>query len=262
MAIKLISGRTDFNRKILVIGCSNLRHNIDFDKVRDSIKAGIDFLIFSGSENSTYLKFLVDENETSAYTDIVLYVPYHILQENSFLVKNDYNYRELGCFKYSIDIIKRSPEFFFYDWSDYYNLISLHRAPEPPEKRILHTDKYMDSLEVNETTYRYCTEKFVYNKHIIVVPDYLPKDTKYIRSLCGENQHLFILFTPLPDIKENRALTDKISGMKKNFRPVNMLNEPFLMDSIFFYDQWYHLNHCGKEIESNNMIKSLKKVFN
>src|SRR5258708_5890714 len=166
MAIKLISGRTDFNRKILVIGCSNLRHNIDFDKVRDSIKAGIDFLIFSGSENSTYLKFLVDENETSAYTDIVLYVPYHILQENSFLVKNDYNYRELGCFKYSIDIIKK------------------------------------------------------------------------------------------------RGQNNKIYGRKKNFRRVNMRNEPFLMDSIFFYDQWYHLNHCGKEIESNNMIKSLKKVFN
>ncbi len=262
-SVKLISAERRHSKKVVVIGCSNLQHNIDFKKVQKEANADVDFLYFSGSENSSFLQFLNDQNLTKNYDEIILYVPYNILVRSTFVNESRYHFLCVGCYAYSKNVIIHNPKLIFFNWNSYYDSISKYRTPFLPRDYIAHTDRdrVMDSLNTHSTTYSNCNEKFEIEKHIIKDVVYTADDLKFVNSLRSEKQKIFILFTPIPDIAENRVSLKGLVKIKSTFKSITMLNDPFLMDSTLFYDQWYHLNLCGQQQETANMISKINKLL-
>jgi hypothetical protein len=243
--------------KILVIGCSNLQHNIDKTKVQQSIK-NVDFIGFSGSQNSSFLTYLIDHHMTEAYKYIILYVPYHLFQKCSFIAENYNAYKEYGSYDYALDIIKHDPTFLFYNWTKLFDSIKRYRMPTTNTSFVAYGDKYIDSLNSGNNMYTNCNAPFIRNKHIIETPSISDEDVKFVQSLALKGQKVFILFTPIPNLKENiRTLEMKMSCINKL---PNRLNDPVVLDSSYFYDQWYHVNKCGQLIETQKMIAILSKL--
>ncbi len=250
------------SKNILVIGCSNLQHNIQFTTVQDSIKDGVDFLYFPGTENASFLQYLSDGQYFSKYKKIILYVPYHLLQKVDFLSDGVMNYKEIGNYNYTINLIKHHPLLFFYDWNKYYQSISLHRSKSTNGSFIVSTDNYLDSILNNTaSTFRNCNEKFIANKQIIIIPEYTHADLHFLKNIFQPNQQIFICYTPIPNVSENVASINKSkSHIVNTFQSIHQLNEPKILDSTLFFEQWYHLNYCGQQIETQQFIKYIRAV--
>jgi hypothetical protein len=260
-AVKFIK-ENETQKDILVIGCSNLQHNIDFKKVQDSLKRNIDFLYFSGSQNSTFLKYLSDNGYLIGYKTIIFYLPYSLLKENTFI--DDvaiFHYEKYASYSYTTNLIKNRPILLFYNWNKYYSSIKNNRKVEPFVNYVVDVDSYVDSITKPLTTFRNCNEVFKHASHIVTFPNFEKNDEIFLKKIVNFNQKLFILFTPLPNIEENKPLTGTVKyNLQKSFNDISWLNEPNLMDSSLFFDQWYHLNYCGREIETEKMIKGLTKI--
>jgi len=99
---------------------------------------------------------------------------------------------------------------------------------------------------------------FIHAKHIIEIPQYSYEDAAFVRSLAFKGQKVYILFTPIPNIQENLEALSK--GSRAIKRLPDRLNQPVVMDSSYFYDQWYHLNKCGQIIETQKMIAVLSSL--
>ena len=257
-AIKLINPNNNNLKHTLVIGCSNLQHNIKFDSVQNNLDFDVDFLYFTASPNSTFLQFLVDEGYTKGYQQIVLYLPYVMFKKSYFPKVSIGGLRYFSGYSYTRSAILHAPYYLFYNWDDYFDSVRSYRpGPESDHSFILHTDAVIDSLGQNSTSYSNCDLKFVKEKHIGTRFHYDADDVGFINSLKRGNQKITIILTPLEDIKENRSLLEESNIMKAGFK--NIINQPCTLDSSLFFDQWLHLNACGRKIETQNMIDLLKR---
>lgn len=53
---------------------------------------------------------------------------------------------------------------------------------------------------------------------------------------------------------------EKINFMSTNYEFINKY-EATVYDSIYWYDQWYHLNRCGAEKNTSLLIDELNNVI-
>ena len=241
------------------LGCSNLQHNIEFDSVQKNLNFDVDFIYFSASQNSTFLKFLADEGAFDGYKQLVLYLPFQFFKKNVFLKNSEFGFRYYACYDYAANVIKNCPSSLFYDWDGYYDSIHMFRpVNENYSDFLVYKDALMDSLSQNNTSYRNCTEKFIHQKHIHNPMSYIPDDVRFINSLKKGNQKIAIIIGPIPNITEHYDGIKKTNIMKAGFP--NIINPPYVMDSSLFYEQWLHLNDCGRKVETNNMINYLRKI--
>ena len=259
--LKFINPQQNKSKEILVIGCSNLQHNINYQAVQEGLNKDVDFMYFSGSQNSSFLEFMFDEGIPSDYETIILYAPYHLLKKEKFINKSNYHFKEVACFRYTLSNLKHNPFNLFYDWEAYYDSIRTNRF-EPINLENDFTagnDPYIDSLNQVGSIYNACSLPFNHQRHIIEFPKYNATDARFIRYLSLVKNNIYILFSPIPNIEENMNNLTNSDLLKAGFQ--HLLNQPYQMDSSYFYDQWYHLNKCGKEIETKNMISVLKSNF-
>jgi len=250
----------------LIIGCSNLQHNIDFDRVKNSFAGGIDFLYFVGAENSTFLQFLSDHNYFNGYANVILYVPYHILKKSICFNEVGYHFQGGACFNYAKTLIRRTPSLFFYDWNDYYNSINEYRPislianqPDASSAYEIISDPYIDSLISQQTEFRRCSRAFIHDKHVIAIPHYNASDLQFLRSNFKKSQKIYLVFTPIPNIAENQIqVSTHSNNITQTFDGLTLINKPFVADSSLFFNQWYHLNYCGRQIETISFIENLR----
>jgi hypothetical protein len=87
------------------------------------------------------------------------------------------------------------------------------------------------------------------------LPEYTEEDVAFVNSLASAGQHLHLVFPPLPNVREFRS--SSLADVPAVFRSVNQLNKPKLLDSTFFFDQWYHLDYCGREIETAAFMRAM-----
>ncbi len=260
-SVKLIKSNYATKNKILVIGCSNLQHNIDCRWVQDSLKGSIDFLYFAGSQNSTFLNYLVEKAYTREYSTIVLYAPYHLLKKSNFPTSHISNSINYGSYTFAIDLIMNNPFSFFYDWKSLATSITNNRdKPSMNQHFFVNDDYYIDSLSKYNTNYRDCISKFNRVMHLIEIPTYSQEDAEYISNIQQESQKLYVVFPPIPNIDIHTFSINKFKREYKSYFK-NTLNEPSTWDSTIFYDQWYHMNSCGREQETNRMIGYLVKII-
>ena len=243
------------SEKIAIIGCSNLDHNIDFTQLRDSINAQIDFYVFNGSAPFNYLKFLFDNKyiDTSDYNRVVLYLP-NTLYDGSRTFQHRWGFYEIfASQEYIIYLIRSYPEFLLRE-SWLFNFFDVFK-----KRKILISDscvlsisskarsEYIDSLIKNSTDYLFLNKTFDKSKFVEEWSPDLVNQWKF-----GTN--VYILLPPLADIRENEEMSFE------NKRNNNILSgdNSFFYDSTFFFDQWYHLNNFGRQLETSKLIEGLK----
>ncbi len=259
-SVKLIKSKGNNSNKILIIGCSNLQHNIDFKLVQNSVKTDVDFLYFAGSQNSTFLRYLVKQGYTKNYKAIVLYAPYHILKKTKFATAHVSNYINYGSYTYAKDLISNNPFSFFYDWKMLADSIKSNRPKcSMSEKFVTFQDDYMDSISNEVAQYKDCLKMFNRDKHVIDIPTYSKEDIYFLNSIKQDGQKLYIAFPPIPNIDVNIKGLERFKKSTKSYFE-NTLNEPVVLDSMIFFDQWYHMNACGRDEESIRMINYLIKL--
>lgn len=257
-AVKKISADSRKSKHFLVIGCSNVQHNIECKTVQDSLMEGVDFLYFEGSQNSTFLQFLMESDLTRGYKKVILYAPYHVIKKNTLpnMVKATYHF--FGSFDYVLCNLALHPLTVFYNWNTFCDSIATYRTPHARGYNVINKDLLMDSLNQMNTAYFNCTAKFIHDKHIVYLPQYQKEDVTLVKGLAKGKQEVFLLFPPLPNISEN--ITSLAASNVGRIGFDNILNKPHVVDSSLFYDQWYHLNKCGSRIETKKMIQILRTL--
>ena len=274
---------TNVANKTLIIGCSNLQHNIDKKAVQQCFN-NIDFLYFSGNMNSSFLEYLVQKGYTKSYKNVILYLPYHLFAKSLVLTKDRYSLEVYFSFDYVWNFINQNSFYFFLDnWAESEYLIYRQRydtghilstffywlkweisAIKQPslslskKNFVINYDNYVEGINKENTSYTKCNEPFIHQNHITTIPAYTERDINFVSSLKLKNQNVLILFTPIPNIKEN---TTSLNNQEKSIQKLpNCLSKPIIMDSTFFYNQWYHLNKCGQEIETKRIINVLRSL--
>lgn len=248
-SIKLLEG-DESQKKTLIIGCSNLQYNID-KKIFQDQHPHTSFLLFSGNHNSSMFNFLAYEKLLDNYDQIIFYIPYHLFRKNNLMSIDNYHFRKTGCFNYALSVILNDPSYVYYDWKSYNDSISANRSNLSNQINYLaDADHRVDSVVANVLAYKECNFPFVREKHIIYFPKLDQNDFDFFRKLMLGKQYK-IIFSPVPNIAENSTAIEQKGNTYMRLQ--NTIGSPFCMDSSLFYNQWYHLNQCGRIIETKRL---------
>lgn len=250
------------NERIAVITCSNGEFNLEFSEIRDSLKYPVDFYKFSGSTHFNFIDYLI-QNKTvdlSMYNKVILYLPY-IVYEESTTFQHRWGFYEITASRdYISYLIKENPfllltETWFYNYIDYKNTTKNFKIDKSSQKILTTTFKnrtdVVDSLIANKTSYFYNNQPFNRKRYINEnEPDLINK------VQLNEEMDWYVFLPPMPNIKEN---------LKFQFNPegnIKILNsyKTSIKDSSLCYDQWYHLNYKGRQIETSEFINSLHQL--
>ncbi|MBS1625336.1 MAG: hypothetical protein JST83_15015 [Bacteroidetes bacterium] len=263
LSLKILRSPDSTPPHTVVVGCSNLQHNIDIRKIQRTLP-GIDFMYFSGSQNSTFLQYISDAGMLDRYHTIVFYTPYQMFEKNNFLSQSTIQYESTASYDYVLNIIRHNPISFFYNWNAYFNTtdsIRAHQVYIPTatyDECVIARDHFVDSLLTDSTSFALCNEKFNAERHRVIIPDFGEEDIDFINAIPHRGQDIRIILSPIPNTKANvDNLARRMSAIRKL---PNVLNMPPVRDSTLFYDQWYHLNKCGREMETDSMIVLLREA--
>lgn len=110
----------------------------------------------------------------------------------------------------------------------------------------------------NLDAYHTCTNHYNPQKHFISQMNYSPEHIKFIRSEVmdfARSKQLEVL-AKYPELnKDNyRINPELVKTINLNFEMINQMES--WPDSLM-YDQWYHMNQCGKEANTANIEKAL-----
>lgn len=252
-AVKLIQANS-FKANTIMIGCSNLQHNYDYNNARD-----LDVLYFAGSQNITFLEYLVSKKIFDNYENIILYLPYHFYYEaENSIALGPSSYENYLCFDYVMSNIRSNPiNLFNTKYRVISDSISRHREKSTQSNFITNSDNVMDSLRQFNTNYRDCANIFNLERHEF---KFNKIDFDLVINLFDKRQHVKIIFPPIAKTSNNLDIVKRYeSFVSMRYSEGLFLNKPFVMDQEFWYDQWYHLNKCGSDIETkriNNYLLS------
>jgi hypothetical protein len=260
MSKSMVWKRKTAQKHTLIIGCSNLQHNIDPDSVWKSLDTNIDFMYFSLASESRFLFFLKDRDFFKDYKRIILYLPYSMYEFRAPIPNTIWWYRQYASYKVVVSMIRHQPMLIYSDWKQQYDSVAHYaKMRERSNNYISSSDNYIKRLMSDTNTYRNCSFPFDPSRHQVYPGNILESDLDLLSSLFSPEQEVCILFTPVPDIQSNKQLLQAKQRIMNNLSRFNILNEPHLLDSTLFHEQWYHLDYCGRLFETKRFIKRLKE---
>jgi len=252
--------RASAEKHTLVIGCSNLQHNIDPDTVWKKTGKNIDFLYFSLAAESRFLFFIKDHDFFKDYKRVILYLPYTMYGYRSPIPNTNWWYLQYASYKVSVSMIRHQPTLIFFDWKRQYDSVSQYLPKRERSYRYISSkDGYLDLLMSDTNPYRKCSFPFDPSRHQVYPSPTNTSDIDQLESLFSPEQEVCVLFTPVPDININKQLLSAKPQILTNLRRFNLLNEPHLLDSSLFHEQWYHLDNCGRIFETERFIQRLSE---
>ncbi len=238
----------------LVIGCSNVEYNID-----NSLFSNTDFLYFSGSQNLSFLQYLVESGYCNKYKNIILYLPFHFYKnKEASLPTNDKTiYYSILSFDYIKNFIYHHPSAIFRNWNSEFDSIVKYRnglSNNPQFIQQSSTALLDDYHKKSKADYFTCNSKFNSDLHQINIWGI---ETDLILKLFEPHQKLHIIFPPIPNIPLNVGQVNKALKLIEKEDKSHFLNAPHTLDSSYFFDQWYHANYCGKAL----ITKEVKELL-
>lgn len=251
------------SKSINVIGCSNLEFNIDMEAVRRSFPdVAINKYNFAGALNSAYMKYMVSSIRTAdPGAKFVIYLPTNLFfRENTF--PHHPHFYQFGISKGFLKFMFRENPMILVseNWREVYKKASQYKFGNYQSVfRDGRYDKEVDSLTSNSTPFSNCNLPFDRSKHHIKRPDLAEQDATYFNSIFGKANYS-IINSPIPNLPDHKkydySIFEKV-GYNKPLDPINAV----VHDSTLFYDQWYHLNKCGRDLETGKFIGLLKKLL-
>jgi len=257
--LKSTKNQQDSDNNLLVIGCSNLQFNIDFEKVQDSTNYNIDFLYYSGAQYSSFLKYLVTKGYSKKYNKVIFYTSYNQLKENKLFYSDKVGVKIYMSYDYALSLLKNNPLLFFYNWSNVYDTVSHYRKEKSNYDFITNQDNDIKSFFKEPTIQNSNCKIAKHLERFVEIPEYTRNDLSFIKGLKQNCQDIYIIFTPVANIPEN---VREIEKKKQNWSEFSSLalNEPNSLDSNLFYDSHYHLNFHGRNQETQRFINIVRKI--
>ncbi|MGI9191448.1 MAG: hypothetical protein ACR2IL_04945 [Chitinophagaceae bacterium] len=237
----------------LLIGCSNLKHNINPDTLWQT-HPEVDFLYFPAVVNSTFMHYITSLSPFNTYDTILFYAPYSFYQKSVAVREGEKIDRSYTCGSYALQTIRQNPINFFNNW--------LYRFWNIKQKRVyasnspafyLPIDTYMINLR-KDTNFSQGRLRFQHDKHIIDPVIFNDKDIDAFQAVFPGKQ-VYLVFPPIPNIPENEAFIEECATSSQGFPSV--LQRPRTEDSSLFFDQWFHMNGIGNARETKAMSKHL-----
>ena len=240
----------------LLVGCSNLKHNINPNQLWET-HPEVDFFYSPAVANSTYMRFIGSIAPFNLYDTIIYYAPYHYLKKSIGIRDGDKICEYITCGEYALQTIQHNPINFFNNWL--YNYYSIKKQRKHPSKSIVfynNVDTYMNRLR---TTPYYANGKMPFDpeKHIIDPITFDEKDGVHMESIFP-TKTVYISLPPVPNIPENISLINQCKQAAPFFK--RRMNEPSIIDKSLFFDQWYHMNGLGSKQETERMAKYLSTL--
>ena len=245
------------SKSINILGCSNLEFGIDINEVRKAYpNVNINKFEFAGLLNNSYLKYIIETMRASGIKDkFILFLPIELYFHQNTFPDNDFFYK-YGISKDYLRFLFKENKYIFFseNWRTLYGNCARYNFGKI--NTIFKTvTNNMDSLVNNKTAYSDCNYPFDRTKHSVMGPDFSSSDASYFNEIFGKDNYQ-IIETPIPNIPEHMHYdfsNFEKSGFNKPLDPVDSV----IIDSSLFYDQWYHLNKCGRIMETNKMIRIL-----
>lgn len=245
---------------VLVVGASNLVYNYNFEWLNEQNK-NYNFIGCNLNEPSGLFATLHKcKNLLPKENDIlVLCLPYSFYESEKFLpFKSD---RKIGFSRALLQ--KAFTSFPFYTMKNI-NDISLLDLGEITKQKEPTTDKQlqfeMTARQQTDSLYQSCwtTNEDKFNIKSTTF------DKEYMMSMYRSLKTMFnckIVFR-FPVVKEgDYVLNEKrIKFMEEEFNCINKF-EDSIYSNQYWYNQWYHLNACGAQLNTNKLLKELTKTL-
>jgi hypothetical protein len=256
-------GESTDQKKIVLVGASNIKYNFDFEYLSHSINEysvmGVNLSEPSG------LFAIINKLQKLKLTkeDVVVFCLPHSLYESEKFLPLRTHKKEGYSMAMINDALKTFPAltlkslFFNTTVSDcYYNLSSIG-------------DKHTD---VKRPNFIIKPKEQLLKSYIDCI--HMKEDKFYIKSNSFEKLYLEDIMDYVNNTIEAKVLYRFPAVMKNNYN-VNMIRIDYLKSSLnfinnfnsavydksYFYDQWYHLNSCGMEESSRKLLKELKSFI-
>jgi hypothetical protein len=238
----------------LVIGCSNIEYNID-----NNLFSNTDFLCFSGSQNLSFLQYLVESGYCNKYKNIILYLPFHFYKnkEASLPTNDKSTYYAFLSFEYIKNFIYHHPSAIFRNWNSEFDSILKYRnglSNNPQFIKQSSTALLDEYYKKTQPDYFTCNHKFNSDFHQIKIWEI---KTAFIVKLFEPHQTVNIIFPPIPNIPFNNGQVNKALKLIEKEDKSHFLNSPHTLDSSYFFNQWYHADYCGRAL----ITKEVKKLL-
>lgn len=234
----------------LIIGCSNLKHNINPDSLWKT-HPEVDFLYFPANVNSTFMHYMGSLNPYNLYDTIIYYTPYSYVKKSNGVREGPKVDRAYTCGTYAWQTIRNNPINFFNNWLWRFINIKKQRVRSSSSPLFyLGIDTYMIHLR-KSPDYAEGKLQFEHEKHIIEPVVFDKKDANAFSGIFP-NKVVYIVFPAIPNIAENRSFIDECAESTQYFSKV--LSKPRTEDSSLFYDQWFHMNGIGNTMETKRMV--------
>ncbi len=250
-------------KSINILGCSNLEFNIDIEAVRRNFPdVAINKYNFAGALNSAYMKYMVANiRAANPNAKFVVYLPTNLFfKENTF--PHHPHFYQFGISKNFLKfMIRENPMILVSEnWRDVYQKASQHQFGNYQSLfRDGRADRELDSLCRSSTPFSNCNLAFDRSKHHIKRPDLTEQDAAYFNSIFGKENYS-IINSPIPNLPDHKKYDYSIFEKVGYNKPLDRVDR-VVYDSTLFYDQWYHLNKCGRDLETGKFIGLLKKVL-
>ena len=240
----------------LIVGCSNLKHNINPDQLWLTHPEA-DIFYSPAVANSTYMRFIGSLPPFNEYDTIIYYAPFHYIKKSIAIREGDKICEFLTCGEYALQTIKNNPINFFNNWL--YSYYSIKKQRKKVSNSLVfynNVDTYMNRIRKEP---HYAEGKLPFNrqKHVIDPIVFNEEDAKHMETIFP-NKQLYLIFSPIPNIAENKALIAQFYKSHITFK--NSLNKPLTLDSTLFFDQWYHMNGLGSSEETARMVRYLSSL--
>lgn len=245
--------------KIVLVGCSNLKYNIDYTLLNKEF-ANYNIIGCPLSEPSGLFSLLYNlKHLKTKKEDLVIFcLPHSLYEADKFLPLRNYKKSKfskvllmdglrtfpLASLKEMLLIKVSLLKDLSYRKTVSSTTISYKDSPE------IHSDSLYQSCWVNPDE-RFFIKSSGFNK------DYIEN----IIELIHKNLNSNILFR-YPAIRENLFEIDKdrLSYLDDRLPFINTLEES-IYPSSYWFNQWYHLNQCGRDLNSKKLIHEIQSFL-
>ena len=240
--------------RLIIVGSSNLYYNFDFKKLSKKFKKYD--VVSCGLNASSGLLATIDNLQriNPKKGDLAILCLPHNLYEKGNLLPLSSN-QKIGFHKGLVyECFKSFPGEFFNEVASL-NVLDAYKLTSTYESRRHHLGTKENVSNISEK-YMNCwtsQEDMFAIKSLSTNEGYLLKVRDYLNS----NVDAKVLFRFAP-LKEGQYEVDsqRLAFLRSNY-PFTNTFQSSIFKGKYFFDQWYHLNACGREVNTNQLIQEL-----
>ena len=255
-SINFIGQNIEGKNRIVIVGSSNISHNYDYKLLNENYKDYNVILCSLSEPNGFFANIYSLKKLNLTEKDIVIFsFPHTFYEKAKFMPFNKIISSRLSQ-ELINDAVLYAPNetlrsFMAFDLFDAVTVLKNSGAAISPEV------KFIDELSIETDS--------LYNKCWVS-----PKNRFHVYSTTFERQYIIKLdqiikqYVPgklyyrFPAIRKGQYIInkDRLNFLSENYSYINTTETSVYKDEYWF-DKWYHLNKCGREISTSKLIKEL-----